>query len=253
MDIFTHLFIDDEDYRPPMLIVTGAKLRHLARARRIRVGEMLCASLPSGMVLRGKVEEITADSLIARIETKEAAIGISPCRITLFQAMLKSDKNELVIQKAAELGATALVPLFARRSIPQWPAKKTAERIGRWQRIADAASEQCERSIPLIVEMPLTLTDAIADAPGMRILLHERRGQPLNEIHRQHQNAREISLFVGPEGGWDDAEAELLLNAGAHAVNLGPRVLRAETAGIVGVALTQYLWGDLGRSNLDRQ
>ncbi len=178
-------------------------------------------------------------------------MGLSPCRIMLCQAVLKGEKMDLVVQKASELGVTTLAPLQARRSIPQWKPAQAIERAERWQRIADAAAEQCERSIPLQVDVPGTLSDSLATPHGVSFLLHERDGQSLPALAEQYRSLQAIRLYVGPEGGWDEGEVRLLRDAGVIPIHLGGRILRAETASLAAVTLAQYLWGDLGGPSLE--
>ena len=247
----TYLLITSADYQGAVLEIRGAKYHHLAHVRRVRVGAPLRAALPDGRVFVAEVAEITAELLRATITGEEQVLGLSPCRITLYQAVLKGEKMDMVVQKAGELGATTLVPLPAKRSIPQWTPAQALQRTERWQRIADAAAEQCERCIPLQVLAPQNLSEAIQSLQGRGLLLHEREGEPLPAIARQFPDLTEVGLFLGPEGGWDDVEVRLLRDAGVMPVHLGGRVLRAETASIVAITLAQYLWGDLGNPSLE--
>ena len=240
------LIIAPEEYLNDELEIRGPRFHHLARVCRVRVGEVLRAALPNGRVVRAEVSEITADAVRARIDAEESPADLPPCRITLYQAVLKGEKMDFVVQKATELGACTLVPLQARRSVPRWTSEQALERAGRWQRIADAAAEQCERSIPLQVEPPQCLTAAIAAQPPLALLLHERNGQNLRELAAAHLCVTDLGLYLGPEGGWDDEEVQILRAAGVLPVHLGPRILRAETAAVTALALAQYLWGDLG-------
>jgi len=240
------LIIAENEYQGDELVIHGPRFHHFARVRRVRVGETLRAALPDGRVVRAEVAEITADALRARIVAEDSSADLPPCRITLCQAVLKGEKMDFVAQKATELGAMALVPLLTRRGIPRWTGAQALERACRWQRIADTAAEQCERAFPLRVEPPQSLEDSVVMQPPLALLLHERNGLHLREIAAAHPRATDLSLFLGPEGGWDEEEAEMLRASGAISIHLGPRILRAETAAVTALALAQYLWGDLG-------
>jgi len=240
------LIIQPEEYQGDEVVIRGLRFHHLARVCRVRPGELLRAALPDGRVVQAKISNIAADAVHAHIIADEPPANLPSCRITLYQAVLKGEKMDFVVQKATELGAVALVPLLARRSIPRWSGEQAVERAGRWQRIADAAAEQCERTIPLQVEPPQTLSDAVRMQPPLVLLLHERDGQHLRELAAIHPRVTDLGLYLGPEGGWDKEEAEMLLASGAIPIRLGPRILRAETAAVTALALAQYLWGDLG-------
>ncbi|MHB9130615.1 MAG: 16S rRNA (uracil(1498)-N(3))-methyltransferase [Armatimonadota bacterium] len=239
------LFIAVEELEASVIEITGDRYHHLARVRRVRIGESLQAALPDGRVLRVEVEEITQECLRARVVAEEPVCGVSPCRITLYQAVLKGEKMDLVVQKAAELGAALLVPLQSRRSIPRWSPAQAIERRERWQRIADSAAEQCERSIPMQVMSPRNLQDVLHSLPAISLLLHERQGNPLPQVVEQHPHLTQLGIFIGPEGGWDADEVEQLVQAGVLPIHLGGRILRAETASLAALTLMQYLWGDL--------
>ncbi len=241
----TWMLIAQDDVHGETLAIEGARYHHLVRVRRVTVGASLRAVLPDGRVLTAAVVEITRTTLIARVVGEVPAHGVSPCRITLCQAILKGEKMDLVVQKAVELGVMTLVPLVTRRTVPQWTDKPATERTERWQRIADAAAEQSERSLPLQVMPPQRFTASPA-AHEISLLLHERRGESLAILAQQAPTATDIALYLGPEGGWDDTEVASLLAAGVRSIHLGPRILRAETATLAAVALVQFLWGDLG-------
>lgn len=240
------LIINGEEQQGEELEIRGPRFHHLARVCRARVGETLRAALPDERVVRAEIVEITAEVVRARIVAEESPAGLPPCRITIYQAVLKGEKMDFVVQKATELGACTLAPLQARRCIPRWTPDQALERARRWQRIADAAAEQCERSIPLQVELPQCLTAAIAAQPPLALLLHERDGQHLRDLAAARPRVTDLGLYLGPEGGWDDEEVQTLRTAGVLPVHLGPRILRAETAAVTALALAQYLWGDLG-------
>lgn len=240
------LIINPEEHHGEELEIRGPRFHHLARVCRARVGEVLRAALPDGRVVRAEITQITADAVMARIVAEESPADLPSCRITLYQAVLKGEKMDFVVQKATELGAMTLVPLLARRSVPRWTPAQALERAARWQRIADAAAEQCERSIPLQVEPPQSLTEAIAAQPSLALLLHERDGQHLRDLAAAHPRVTDLGLYLGSEGGWEEDEAAALRAAGVLPVHLGPRILRAETAAVTALALAQYLWGDLG-------
>ncbi|HEY3415669.1 MAG TPA: RsmE family RNA methyltransferase [Armatimonadota bacterium] len=233
------------EYDGASVVITGEKYHHLVRVRRLRLAERLLGALPDGRVLSLEVSEISAESLRARVLEVQPARGLSPCRITLYQAVLKGEKMELVVQKATELGVDTIAPIFTRRTVPRWEPTAARGRSERWARIADAAAEQCERSLPPRVLPPQELVPTLeGDLP--RFLLHEREGRPLPAVAAEYPGLPALALYLGPEGGWDDDEVRLLLDAGAVPIHLGGRILRAETATLTALTLAQYLWGDLG-------
>ena len=246
---FTHmiqisLLLTPREYDGEMLTITGEKYHHLAHVRRISVGAALRAALPDGRVLCAEVIDVTADSVRARVTGEEAPGGVSPCQIILYQAILKGEKMDLVTQKATELGVAMLAPVSAQRSVPRWTRAQAVERSRRWQRIADAAAEQCERSMTMQILPTRPLAETLVDE-GMKFVLHEREGETMPALAARFPVLTAIGLYIGPEGGWDTREMEMFQAAAVPSLHLGGRILRAETAAIAVVTLTQYLWGDL--------
>lgn len=240
-----YILLSPADCREQGLEIAGASYHHLVHVRRIRVGASLRAALPDGRVLMAEVTEITAGCLRASILGEEEAVGIPSCSISLFQAVLKGEKMDFVVQKATELGVSVLIPLYTQRSIPRWTSEQAVRRTERWQRIADAAAEQCERALPLQVIQPVMLQDVVQTLPADTVLLHEREGLSLQAFYERYPRLSMLGLCIGPEGGWDTNEEASLREVGAIPVHLGRRILRAETAALAAVTLAQFLWGDL--------
>ena len=166
--------------------------------------------------------------------------------IWLLFALAKGEKNELVVQKATELGVARLVPWAAERSVVKLDAGKGGERAERWGRIAVEAARQCGRADVPVVEAPVSLAAALAAVPrGHRlVVLHGPGGAPLDALGLA--GAPGVALVVGPEGGLTGSELDACQAAGAVRGALGPRTLRAETAAIAGVAVLQAAVGDMG-------
>ena len=164
--------------------------------------------------------------------------------IALLFALAKGDKVDLVVQKATELGAARIVPFAAARSVVRLEGARGEERARRWRRIAEEAARQCGRADVPAVAAPLGLGAALAALPpGTVPFVFHPGGSPLS--HAEAGGARGLAAVVGPEGGLADEELEACRGARAVRVSLGPRVLRAETAAIVAVALLQARFGDL--------
>jgi 16S rRNA (uracil1498-N3)-methyltransferase len=189
----------------------------------------------------------------ARIEPGFEGLALGPRRsaaprgtpLHLLFALAKGEKNELVIQKATELGAARLVPFAAERSVVRLDEGRGEARAVRWRRIAAEASRQCGRADLPEVAAPASLAAALAGVPeGFRLVVfHGDGGAPLGSLGLE--GAAGVAAVVGPEGGLDEGELSACRAAGALVAGLGPRTLRAETAAIAAVALLQALVGDL--------
>jgi len=160
----------------------------------------------------------------------------------LVVALAKGEKMDLVVQKATELGATRLIAFEGERSVVRLAPEKARERAERWRRIAAEAARQCGRADAPEIDAPCTLAAALGSVPPSfwRFVLHPGGGPlPADEAPPG------AAAVVGPEGGLTDTEVAACEEAGARRVGLGPRVLRAETAAVVAVALLQARYGDL--------
>jgi len=168
----------------------------------------------------------------------------APAAIWLLLALARGEKLDLAVQKATELGAVRIAPFSAERSVVRLEPAKGEERARRWRRIAEEAARQCGRSDVPEVAAPATLEDALGSLPpGFGALVFHPGGAPLSELPAAP--GRGHAAVIGPEGGLTDAELLACERAGARRASLGPRVLRAETAAIVAVALLQARFGDL--------
>ncbi|HZC83527.1 MAG TPA: RsmE family RNA methyltransferase [Rubrobacter sp.] len=154
----------------------------------------------------------------------------SGVEISLYQAVPKGGRMDLVVEKATEVGATRIVPLLAERGI----VTPRAGKVGRWRRVAEAAARQALRlSVPEVAE-PVRFEDAASEVGEAGVLLHKAPDlQPVEAVV-----GAPVSLFVGPEGGWSEGELLLAEEAGITLGVLGPYRLRSETAGIIAVART---------------
>lgn len=169
--------------------------------------------------------------------------ALPPLALWLVVALARGEKLDLVVQKATELGATRICPFEAERSVVRLDRERGQARTVRWRRIAAEAARQCGRADVPAVEEPAPLAAALAAIPsGLARFVFHPGGEPLAAA----PDAAGTAAVVGPEGGLSPAELEACEAAGARRVSLGPRILRAETAAVVAVALLQSRFGDLG-------
>ncbi|MFT3913812.1 MAG: 16S rRNA (uracil(1498)-N(3))-methyltransferase [Anaeromyxobacteraceae bacterium] len=173
--------------------------------------------------------------------------------VRLLVALAKGEKMDLVVQKTTELGVTAVVPFEAERSVVRLEGERAEERARRWRRIAEEAARQCGRADVPDVLAPRSLAKALAAIPAGFALhvFHVEAGEAAGS-KPPAAAAPGHALVVGPEGGLTAGEVAACLAAGARPATLGPRVLRAETAAIVAVALAQARHGDLAGAFLDQ-
>ena len=147
------------------------------------------------------------------------------------------------LQKATELGVTCIVPVFSQRSMVKLDNKRLKSRMQHWQGVIQHACEQCGRNILPELETPRSLAEMLQHLPekSVNYYLEPESNQHLNSLSA----ADKVGLFVGPEGGFSPDEKTALQTHGVSPLNLGPRILRTETAAVAAIAAVGVLWGDL--------
>jgi len=223
--------------------VSGPRFHHLAVVLRVRADEALEVFDGRGQVFDAKVVSVDADALTVQLGPPRAVPP--PRRVTVIQGLPKADKLELVLQKGTELGASAFWPVAMKRCVVKLEGKEE-RKLERWRRIVEEAARQCGRAdVPEVLE-PVRLADvALADTTVL-VLDEAERSLPLSDAVRSVDAARALALVIGPEGGLDRAEVEVLVAGGALAVSLGPNILRTETAALAALAIIRHLDGSLG-------
>lgn len=170
----------------------------------------------------------------------------SPLQTTLLQSISASERMDLTIQKSVELGVNVIQPVISERSMQRLSGERADKKTARWQDIAIGACEQSGRTRLPEIKPVLPLEDALTACPHhtLKLLMSLNRPQALNHLIRP----RSVALLIGPEGGLSPTEENLAINRfGFHAISLGPRVLRTETAALAALAAIQMLWGDFAR------
>jgi len=231
--------------------LSADEARHARDVLRLQAGDEVYVFDGAGKEFRCAVREFSRDGAVLDVlEAVEPARPESPLDLTLAVGLLKGEKFDLVVQKAAELGAARIVPVATSRADVRIRNGDDAKRkVTRWQRIAFEAAKQCGRARLIEIEEPVgfkALIDRPAEDGEPRLMFAERNGTPLAEATRNPRSGcPKVFALVGPEGGWADEEIELAREAGWKIVTLGGRTLRAETAAIAIVALLQHRFGDL--------
>lgn len=240
----TRVHVDSTLATDADVLLPDAAAYHVARVLRLREGALLVAFDGSGSEFRCEVLEVKGDAVRVRVGAQTAGIPESPLRITLVQAVSRSERMDWTLQKATELGVRTIVPVLSARSVVRLDERQAAKKVRHWQAIVAGACEQCGRSVVPEVRAPLELSRYLDSSTrdGQRFVLSPTG--PASLAGTTSVGTR-VELLIGPEGGLDDAELERAAARGFTPVRLGPRVLRTETAGIVALTVLQALWGDL--------
>ena len=169
-------------------------------------------------------------------------------RVTLYQGLPKAEKMELIVQKAVELGAAAVVPVSMSRCVVQLNQKDGAKKQERWQHIAREACKQSGRCLQMQVEAPISFKELVRRLPGHEAAIvpwEDARGYSLPRLREELPNLTELAVVIGPEGGMSQEEVAQMRSALCRPVTLGPRILRTETAGLAALSALFCLYGDM--------
>ena len=235
------------DYTPEVggeAVIEGGDARHIGGALRMTAGESLTLCDGKGTDYACTVTAVEKERVTLSVDTAAPSYSEPSLAVTLYMGLPKGDKMELIIQKAVELGVTAIVPVATARCIVKLDGKDTAKKQVRWQKIAAEAAGQSGRGIIPVVESPLSWKQALVRfAEEKTLLCYEGGGAPIGKLVSPADTA--ISLVVGPEGGFDTAEVEAVTAVGGQIATLGPRILRCETAPLAAIAVLMENSGNM--------
>jgi len=227
-------------------ILIEGPLMEALRFHRARRGSILTITDVKGNDFRGRVTSIAEEKASIIIFDRFTSPTESALEIILLQALPKKEKMEWIIQKATELGVSAIIPFKSNKSISIEERENKQKKAHRWQEIARRATQQCRRSkIPKIGQYQ-SFEDILelGDKESLKIILWEKDGIGLKEVLKR-EPYKKIYLIVGPEGGFTEDEVSLAIEKGFIPIKFGQRILRTETASIVLVGILQYELGDL--------
>lgn len=194
-----------------------------------------------------EIETIDSKETTLKILEKSKIARESSVKVFLYQGIPKAQKMDMIIQKVTEVGVSTIYPLKMKRCVVNLKEKED-KKIDRWQKIAYEAAKQSKRGVIPKVEKSLTIKEAIKsmESNDLNIVFYEGQGvQKIKDILSEKQDIKSIGIFIGPEGGFDEEEITLLRDKNALLGSLGARILRTETAGIVGASLVLYELGQI--------
>jgi 16S rRNA (uracil1498-N3)-methyltransferase len=230
----------------PAVALRGEVAHQMARVLRLRPGERVILFDGSGREWEARLTEVTPAAVRGEIEAERRNEAEPRLRLTLCQAALKGDHMDYVLQKGTEVGVAAFVPLLTERTVARGIDE---HKLTRWRRIVREAAEQSGRAVVPTVAAARSLPEAVralADRPALLLWEAERTTSLAEALRLAARPLTELAIIVGPEGGVTAREAGDAIAAGAAPVSLGPRILRAETAGIVAASALLFAAGDLG-------
>ncbi len=238
-------FISDEvllsESPTKSFIITGDDAHHISRSLRMRVGEALTLCDGCGTDYNCEIADISDRQVTLNVLSEEKNLTEPPYFATVYQALVKGDKFDTVIQKSVECGASKIVPLITSRCTVKFDPSDYKKKCDRYSRIAEEAAKQCGRGIVPKVELPMPFKNLAESVTEERTLLfcYEKGNVPLREVI-EASDGKNFDIIIGPEGGFSEEEANTLSSLGAKPVSLGPRILRTESAAPFVLAALSY-------------
>lgn len=252
-------FIAPEQFTEAMVTISGDDAHHLVRVMRAKEGEQVIVSDGESREALVRIRELDKDQVTADIVELLSMNHEANVEVWIAQSLPKGDKMETVIQKGTEIGAARFIPFISERTVVQLDAKKEGKRVERWQKIAKEAAEQAHRNRVPVVDTPLTwkaLLQQAGLADAAWICYEKENGLQLRQQIQAALASRQeaetptgkikLMLIVGPEGGFSEREVEAAEAAGCRSISLGKRILRTETAAMVGLTCILYESGEMG-------
>ncbi|XXF65303.1 16S rRNA (uracil(1498)-N(3))-methyltransferase [Thermoanaerobacterium thermosaccharolyticum] len=238
----------NEDIKDGIARINGDDAHHIINVLRFKIGTKLIISNGKNQYIV-TILDIENSSVILKIIEEYNQVVESPINITLYQGLPKSDKMDLIIQKCTEIGIKKIVPVETEFSTIKIKEKNIYNKINRWKKISLESSKQSGRSIVPDVLVPVGFKDALESLNEFDLCLipyEKETNMRLKDVLKKNFDAKNICVFIGPEGGFSENEIMAAIEYGAIPVTLGPRILRTETAGIVTSSIILYELGDLG-------
>ncbi|MGN0642725.1 MAG: RsmE family RNA methyltransferase [Huintestinicola sp.] len=237
-------FIEESSVCGENIIVGGDDAVHIGRSLRMKIGDNI-TFCREGFDYETVIDKMTSDTVTCRIIEKNPISSEPRLKLTIYQALPKQDKPELIIQKTTELGASRIVFFLSKRCVSRPDEKSAAKKIQRYRKIAEEAAKQSGRGIiPEIAEL-MSFEQAAEDMMknDIKLICYENGGQKLSDV--DFSSAESCGVMIGAEGGFERREVNLVTEKGAVPIWLGKRILRCETCPIAMTALIMNLSGDM--------
>jgi len=246
-------FLSRQSFSGDLVQVTeAALLHHMRDVLRLRAGDTVIFLDNAGWEYETVLQEVAPRLVTGQVRQRQLCAHEPRTKLTLYQAALKGERFEWVLQKGTEVGVSAFVPVLSERCVVQHATQLSPRKLERWEKIVAAAAEQSRRGRKPAL-LPAMLLAAACEhvhrAGTLALIPWEEGGVPIRQALEEAGRGRlpfNVALFIGPEGGFAPAEVEMAAGYGLRAVSLGPRILRAETAGLVAAAMVLYHYGDMG-------
>ncbi len=236
-------FVEELNNDEKLVEIYGDQFLHMTKVLRMKEGDTFIGLCGDGFEYACKIISILEKCAVCEVLSKDLASTDAKTHVAVFQACVKGDKFDLIIQKLSELGISEIVPFDSDFSI----AKCQANKVERYNKIATEACKQCRRTIPLNVKNPLTFNQVILELENYDLVLFCNEHESALTLSQSLEDfaGKKVALIIGSEGGFSPKEIQKLSKTKAKSITLGKRILRAETAAIATSACVMLILGEL--------
>ncbi len=223
--------------------ISESDYTHITKVFRLGAGDRITVFDTESTEYEGTITDLSPGTIALQVHDTRMLRTEPELELYLFQAILKGSRMDGIISQATQLGVSGIFPVISERTQVRSTAK-----LDRWNKIARESTKQCGRATPPVVSEPVNFQDSfgIRERSEMKIILYENQDELLGDyMHSLTRPVNSINVYIGPEGGFSEKEVALAEENGYIALGLGKRILRAETASVVSLALLQSQFGDI--------
>lgn len=234
-------FVNSENINDHTITLDGENAKHIGSVLRAKTGDIITVCDGDGRDYECEITEITKKTVTTKITDIFTNDNEPDIKLTLYQALPKADKMELVIQKCIEIGVDRIVPVKTEHTVVRLEGKEE-KKLLRWNKIAESAAKQCGRGKIPVVDSVMSFKEAISEAVSLdgAIIPYEKERENSLKAFAKSFKGKSIGIFIGPEGGFSNEEIDFAISNGVKSVTLGKRILRTETAGLVTSVILLY-------------
>lgn len=239
-----HFFVTPDQVDEKNIYIEGSDVNHMRNVLRMKTGGQVEVSDGNNLKYLCEIVDYETDKAVLKILERRKADTELSSKLYLFQGLPKSDKMELIVQKAVELGAYEIVPVATKRCVVKLDAKKAEKKVERWNSIAESAAKQAGRSMIPEVSEVMSYQAALRMVKELDVvLIPYELAEGMEEtkaVIKAMKSGQSVGIFIGPEGGFEQEEVEEAVMQGAKPVTLGRRILRTETAGMAMLSILMF-------------
>lgn len=237
-------FVEESQIQGSEIIIEGTDVNHIKNVLRMKTGEEVMISNGTDKHYICSIMTISEQQVVAKIVDIDTNSTELPVKLYLFQGLPKADKMELIIQKSVELGVHEIIPVAMKRCVVKLDAKKEKSKLARWQGIAESAAKQSKRMVIPNISRVMNFKEAVAYAKSLdyNIIPYEFANgmERSKQVVKSLGQYKSVGIFIGPEGGFEEAEIAYAKESNMQIISLGKRILRTETAGLTALSIIMF-------------